>query len=332
MKDTIKQKILAKYPDWHHQPFLFNNEEMGNPFQIYREFFEAYSLPNIRVKLWEWLYSACHDEYVEAINLLILYRHCERLIEASSLVYKSQKQEESQKDDIIHNMEVFFGIFSHELNTQLAGIRQCYECILEGKTNGKINTDYYLQAIDTISSNAISVLDNLLTTVKFHAGKLDIRVEKETFCFGSWVKTIIVPFEASTTPQGKDICLTLHPSLQEAEIVTDKIKLGQILHSLLANAVKFSYPGTCIVVKCYTADTMLSLQVINQGDGIPADKIEILFKPYQQVENGYGGTGLGLYVCQLYTESLGGKIEVQSEEKATTTFTVYIPDCIPNSQ
>ena len=331
MKDTIKEKILAKYPEWHHRPFLFNQEEMDNPFQVYKEFFDAYSLPNIRVKLWEWLHSACHDEYVEAVNLLTLYRHCERLIEASLLIYERWNREETghyPKDNIIRSMEQFFGIFSHEINTQLAGIKQCYECIQQGKITDKDNTEFYLQSIHTISSNTLNVLDNLLTTVKFHVGKLDIRLEKTTFHLGSWVTTITQPFEAATATEDRRICLTI----QDAEIITDKVKLGQILHNLLANALKFGSPDTCITVKCHAEGAELVLQVINQGNSIPADKMADLFKPYQQLESNYGGTGLGLYICQLYAEVLGGSITVQSEEKATTTFTVCIPDCVPQEQ
>lgn len=104
--------------------------------------------------------------------------------------------------------------------------------------------------------------------------------------------------------------------------------MSQILHNLLANALKFAYPHTCIAVKCHAEDTGLVLQVNNQGNGIPADKMELLFKPYQQITGSYGGAGLGLYICRLYAEAMGGRITVQSEENTATIFTVTIPGCI----
>jgi signal transduction histidine kinase len=235
------------------------------------------------------------------------------------------------QDAILRSMELYFGIFSHEINSQLAGIKQCCESIQEGKAIGRDNTDFYLQSIHRISCNALNVLNNLLTTVKFHAGKLDIQLKKETFCFSSWVKADIQPFEADTVRQGKNICLTLHPILLNTDITADKVKLGQILNNLLANALKFSYPGTCIVVHCYMKDSGLIMQVINQGDGIPGEVLPVLFKPYQQLVEGSSGTGLGLYICQLFVEAMSGKIDVVSEEK-TTVFTVHIPNCFSKVQ
>lgn len=202
MKDTIKEKILAQYPHWHSKPFLFTCEEMDNPYQVYKEFFDAYSLPNIRVCLRNWLYSACHDENPEALNLLTLYRHCERLIEASWLVYENRNQQESPKDAMINTMETFFGIFSHEIRNQIGGIIQCCEIPPQGKDTG-----FYLQAINTAGYQALNVLDNLLATVKYHAGKLDIRAEKYPFRLGALVKTIMQPFEAIASRQEKIFAL-----------------------------------------------------------------------------------------------------------------------------
>jgi len=326
MTDTVSKNILAKYPEWHYKPFLFNLEEMDNPFQIYKEFFDAYTLPNIRAKLWDWLYNACHDEYAEAVNLLTLYRSCEKLIEASYLVYNTWEQEERHKDSIIHTMELFFGIFAHELKGQFSGIIQCCQYLQEKK-----DTDFHLRTIIAVGHQALNTLNNLITTTKYHSGELEIQVEIETFHFSTWANSILQPFDSAISQQEKNILLTLHPSLQNIAITADKAKLGQIVYNLVANALKFSHPNTNIAVNFHTESTTLITQVANQGNGIPADKLDILFKPYQQAEVGYGGTGLGLYICRLYTEAMGGKIVVQSEEKGTTTFTVHLPGCIPEN-
>jgi len=223
----------------------------------------------------------------------------------------------------IPTMELFFGIFAHEIRTQLSGIVQFLQSILEGQ-----DTDFYLQTINAISHSALDILDNLLTTVKIQAGKLDIKSEKETFCFDSLIKPLIQSFEATAIIHNKSICLTHSPLLDDITIATDKVKLGQILYNLLTNALKFGHPNTNIGINYQVDGNGITIQVTNQGSGIPADKIAILFMPYQQLEGGYAGTGLGLYLSQLYAQALGGKIMVQSESEALTVFTVNIPDCI----
>jgi signal transduction histidine kinase len=220
-------------------------------------------------------------------------------------------------------MQSFIGMISHELRTQFAGIVQICQYIQEGK-----NIDLYQRALNVASHSTLHILDNMLTTVKINAGKLNIQATNETLRFSTWIKPLMYPIEAAGLIQRKDICLTIHPSLERADITTDKIKLAQILHNLLVNALKFSYAGTCIAVKCYIRETGLIVEIVNQGIGIPPNKMDSLFKPYERVYDGFAGTGLGLYLSQLYAETLGGVITVQSEEKAATAFTVYIPGCI----
>jgi signal transduction histidine kinase len=230
----------------------------------------------------------------------------------------------SERLDIanIHTMELFFGMFAHELRSQLSGIVGASRYALEEKRN-----NFYLRAIHTISLNTLHVLDNMLTTVKVNVGKLDIRAEKEPFGLKNWIKTFIQPLEDMASIQRQDICLTIHPSIERAIINTDQIKMGQILQNLLTNALKFSYTGTCIALKCYSRDAGLTIEVMNQGIDIPYNKLDCLFKPYEQLDSGFAGTGLGLYLSWLYAQALGGTLTVQSD-KGSTIFTVYIPDCI----
>lgn len=228
-----------------------------------------------------------------------------------------------EENGAVQAMELFFGIFAHEIRGELSGIVQCLRVIQSG-----MNVKQHLEAIDVIAHSTLDTLENMLTMVKAHAGELNIQPEKEVFQFRDWISTVIQPCEVVAAAQGVRISLALHPLLTDANIFTDRVKLGQILHNLLNNAIKFSYPQTCITLICCVDGMDLILQVINQGAGIPADKIGLLFKPFHQLGKGYVGTGLGLYIGQLYAQVLGGKITVQSEQNATTVFTVNIPDCI----
>jgi signal transduction histidine kinase len=225
----------------------------------------------------------------------------------------------SRETTSLRTIELFLGMVAHELRTQLAGIVQVSQYIQEGK-----NKEFYLRALNTASLGTLHVLNNMLTTVKINAGKLDITTETESFHFNTWVKSLIQPLEDTAIIQRRDICLTLHSSLEGAIIITDKVKLGQILQNLLTNALKFSYAGTCIAVKCHIQLAELTIQVINQGISIPPAKIDSLFKPYEQLDNGFAGTGLGLYLSQRYVQALGGTLTVKSDT-GNTVFTVSLP-------
>ncbi|WPV65419.1 HAMP domain-containing sensor histidine kinase [Chitinophaga sp. LS1] len=219
----------------------------------------------------------------------------------------------------LQTIELFLGMFAHELRSQVAGTVQVCRYIREGK-----NKDIYLRALDRATLDTLLVLDNMLTTVKIRAGKLDITTVNESFQFKAWIHPLIRSFDDAAAIQRKDINLTLYPSLEEAFITTDKVKLGQIIQNLLTNALKFSYPNTCIAVKCHILLAGLTIQVINQGMGIPPGKAATLFDPYEQLDKGLAGSGLGLYLSRLYSQALGGSLTVKSNH-GNTVFTLTIP-------
>ncbi|WPQ66599.1 ATP-binding protein [Chitinophaga sancti] len=108
-------------------------------------------------------------------------------------------------------------------------------------------------------------------------------------------------------------------------IITDEIKLGQILKNLIDNALKFAPSDTDILIHISSlGETRLLFQISNQGEGIPADKIPFLFQPFQPIDEGLGGMGLGLYISKLYAASLGGDLILANSDKKGTTFLFLI--------
>ncbi|BAV05083.1 Histidine kinase-, DNA gyrase B-, and HSP90-like ATPase [Filimonas lacunae] len=218
-----------------------------------------------------------------------------------------------------HTIELFLGMFAHELRAQIAGTVQACLFIRDGEKR-----DDFLQAIETTTLETLHVLDNMLDTVKIHNGKLNITVIYAPFCFKTWIVTLISTFKASATQQKKSISLTFDPSLENATITSDEVKLGQIVQNLLSNALKFSHRETTIQVKCYKMTTGITIQVINDGIGIPPEKAERLFMPYEQLDKGFAGAGLGLYLSNLYAQALRGSLTVISHQ-GNTVFTLFVP-------
>ncbi|RKY93277.1 MAG: hypothetical protein DRQ01_05115, partial [Ignavibacteriae bacterium] len=118
------------------------------------------------------------------------------------------------------------------------------------------------------------------------------------------------------------------PDNVDKDLIGDQTKLRQILLNFLSNAIKFTSSGS-IEIKVRTKredddDVRLFISIIDTGIGIPADKINQLFKPFSQVDGSerrqLGGTGLGLVICKEFVNLMGGKIEVSSEEGKGSSF------------
>lgn len=113
-----------------------------------------------------------------------------------------------------------------------------------------------------------------------------------------------------------------------APLFTDQDRLHQILMNLLSNALKFTEAGT-ITVTARCQDREITISVADTGIGIPADKLELIFEEFHQVDNSatrqYSGTGLGLAISRHFARLLGGDITAQSTIGVGSTFAATIP-------
>jgi hypothetical protein len=109
----------------------------------------------------------------------------------------------------------------------------------------------------------------------------------------------------------------------------DPDKIEQVLNNLISNAIKYSHPNSTITVQLTREDTHVLLSVQDEGQGIPAEDIDKLFKPFQrtsvQSTAGEKSTGLGLVIVKRIVKGHGGKIWVESEVGEGSTFFVSLP-------
>jgi CheY-like chemotaxis protein len=113
------------------------------------------------------------------------------------------------------------------------------------------------------------------------------------------------------------------------EIAADPDRLLQVLTNLLSNAVKFSPPSSTISVMMRPGSLGVTLSVIDQGRGIPADKLEAIFGRFQQVDASdsrqKGGSGLGLAICRTIVLQHSGRIWAERNPVRGSTFRVFLP-------
>jgi signal transduction histidine kinase len=117
---------------------------------------------------------------------------------------------------------------------------------------------------------------------------------------------------------------------ETAKINTDKEKLTEVLMNLVDNALKYGNDGQTITITAFRVEKgNLRIEVSDQGQGISAKKVSRLFNKFSQLEPSLSrsqeGIGLGLYVCKLIVEKMGGQIGVESEEGKGTKFFLIFP-------
>jgi signal transduction histidine kinase len=124
-----------------------------------------------------------------------------------------------------------------------------------------------------------------------------------------------------------------HPIAVEAPsepliVSADRLRIGQVLTNLLTNAIKYSPAGREVVVRLSRGAEEARVAVIDRGIGIPRTALPRLFERFYRVDpaaSRVSGLGLGLYICRRLVEAHGGRIEVDSEPGAGSTFTIVLP-------
>ena len=126
---------------------------------------------------------------------------------------------------------------------------------------------------------------------------------------------------------GAGVPLVVEPV--EGTVHVDRDRMLQALVNLLTNAIKFSERGSPVVLTAERDEKETGLIVRDHGRGIPADKAELIYEPFRQVDQGdaraKGGTGIGLAITQTIVQRHGGRIELQSEVGRGSTFTICLP-------
>lgn len=127
--------------------------------------------------------------------------------------------------------------------------------------------------------------------------------------------------------QEKNLSLEFEDTYNDI-FVTDKEKFAQVLKNILSNAIKFTHVGT-ISIEVKAENGLLNIIVSDTGIGIAQDKLDSIFDAFKQVDGSisreFGGTGLGLSITKTILDLMNAQIEVTSEPKKGTTFSIFLP-------
>ncbi|SHL49262.1 Signal transduction histidine kinase [Flavobacterium flevense] len=222
----------------------------------------------------------------------------------------------------------FLANLSHEIRTPMNAINGFTELILNTDIDKKEQIEY-LNVIQNNGKNLVSIIDDLIEMSKIDSNQVspnfsEINLES---CIVEVYKTLKI-----TIPKTKAIKFKLIKSSVPAEhnIITDEIKLKQVIINLLTNAIKYTDEG--FVKFKYEIDEQQSLihfTIEDTGTGIEEDHQQHVFDRFKRVENDksiqVGGLGLGLSISKAYIEILGGTIRFESKMGKGSTFYFSIP-------
>jgi heavy metal sensor kinase len=212
---------------------------------------------------------------------------------------------------------------SHELRTPLAVIEAESTLALQKE---RPSSDYQ-QSLETISQESkqmSSLIDKLLTLARADAGK-----EQWNFAevdLGKLINNLSTDVEVLCQEKGLSFQLG---QTQDLVVKGDEARLRELFMNLLDNAIRYtSAPGT-VSLSLRREGQMAVVAITDTGIGIPAEVIPFIFERFYRVgksrSRAEGGSGLGLAICQHIVEVHGGKIEVESQMGAGSTFSVWLP-------
>ena len=252
----------------------------------------------------------------------IRYAMVRREIENERLERNKVEQQNKAKDKFLAHL-------GHELRTPLTSILGYTELLLDEPKNSQLQ-----QELSTIHSNGkhlLNLLNDLLDMSKIMADKIEISHHEVNL--GGFLADIHSLMKLASEDKGLELVVTTEGNLPEC-IYTDPTRLRQILINLISNAIKFTDTGviTLLVKMEHEVATIPNEKIVfsvkDTGIGMPPDKLDSIFTPFEQLEDvmraNHGGAGLGLAISRELVSKLGGAIDVDSVFGKGSTFTFYI--------
>ena len=248
-------------------------------------------------------------------------KHEQQLMQAKEAIEQAMKSQEN-----------FLATMSHEIRTPLNAILGLADLMLDN--NPREDQKSLLETIKFSGDNLTTLMNDVLNYTKWEAG--EVVLESKPFNLLTFVQGTKLTYKSLASRQGVSFRLLLEDDLPEV-VLGDVNRLGQIINNLLNNAIKFTQQGQ-IVLSVHGEDSpgderTMVFDVTDTGVGIPADRLPVVFDPYQQASSDtarqYGGTGLGLSIVKNLVERQGGEITLSSTEGKGTTFRVRLPFHLP---
>jgi two-component system, chemotaxis family, CheB/CheR fusion protein len=224
----------------------------------------------------------------------------------------------------------FYSMVSHELRTPMSSIRASLGLIDDGSAGDA--SPQVTRLVRIALQNAerlLKLVDDILDLKKIESGKLRLNTTLVD------PKQLVTDAVSSLSPQAEQARVKLETDAEgQRQFLGDPHRISQVLINLISNAIKFSSPETTVSVKVEQDGRLIRFSVKDQGPGIDVADFEKLFVKFQQLDSSdtrsQMGSGLGLAISKTIVELHGGKIGLNSEKGAGSTFWFNLPMVPPD--
>lgn len=266
---------------------------------------------------WEFSYNTIHTPGHAPIiagllqNIQELKDHEQELIESRELAEQAE-----QKQSFLNNM-------SHEIRTPLNAIVGFSDMLANEPEFSNEERQEFVDIINTNTKLLLKLVGDVLELSRIESGNLSFTFQRESVC-----RLLDDVYQTHS--------LLIRPPLQflkdfppeDVQVNVDPMRLTQVLTNFLNNANKFTKGGSIRLGYCCPSGmSEVHLYVEDTGIGIPHSEQKMIFERFYKRSEFSQGVGLGLSICVLIVEKMGGRIELQSEEGRGSRFTVVLP-CI----
>ena len=227
----------------------------------------------------------------------------------------------------------FLATMSHEIRTPMNSVLGMTALLAE--TPLSLEQSDFVETIRTGSRSLLGVINEILDFSKIESGRMSL--ESHPFNLNATLEEVVDLLAVKAVEKGLDLAYQIESGLPET-FIGDAARMRQVLLNLAGNALKFTAKGEVVInvrresagpAEIGSGNAALRFDVRDSGIGIPTEKLDRLFQPFTQVDSSttrqYGGTGLGLAISKRLVELMGGRMWLESQSGAGSTFHFAVP-------